>query len=208
MRLLRVALVVVLGMLSLLAAAVPAAAGGGCHVAEFSDQPSDVVKAYGNCFYPTVARVDVGDTVRWHSGDEMSHTVTAVAEGFRSLDELTIDSRLRLTFDEPGVFPYTCLLHPGMGGAIVVGDGVVAEAEDEDEDGSSGSLAAPPGGDDSASQPRAEEPATTVVVANQGENRGPLIAIVIALAAAAALGGLWQRAARRGRVAPAPARQP
>ena len=27
-------------------------------------------------------------------------------------------------FDQDGVYPYSCLLHPGMVGAIVVGDGV------------------------------------------------------------------------------------
>jgi hypothetical protein len=27
-------------------------------------------------------------------------------------------------FDQDGVYPYSCLIHPGMVGAIVVGDGV------------------------------------------------------------------------------------
>ncbi len=31
---------------------------------------------------------------------------------------------VRYRFDEDGVYPYSCLLHPGMVGAIVVGDGV------------------------------------------------------------------------------------
>ena len=31
---------------------------------------------------------------------------------------------MRYRFDEDGVYPYSCLIHPGMVGAIVVGDGV------------------------------------------------------------------------------------
>ena len=31
---------------------------------------------------------------------------------------------MRYRFDQDGVYPYSCLIHPGMVGAIVVGDGV------------------------------------------------------------------------------------
>lgn len=130
-RTLRGVLALVLSATWLVAGAVPAAAGGGgCH-GIFSDEATAEIKVAENCFTPTVARVDAGATVTWFSGKyEAPHTVTAVAEGFSAGPgrDLEAGERLALTFDEPGVYPYACLLHPGMGGAIVVGDGAVADS--------------------------------------------------------------------------------
>jgi plastocyanin len=120
---------VLLGVLLLasIGLAVPAHAGGGCHGVPFEDARSREVKAFGNCFTPTVARVDVGQTVTWHSGDAVNHTVTPVGDSFVTdplSQALKNDSTVAVTFDEPGVYPYVCVLHPMMAGAIVVGDGV------------------------------------------------------------------------------------
>lgn len=109
--------------------AVPAAAGGGCHAQELTDKAATEVKVHENCFSPTVTRVDVGDRVTWFSGEfEAPHTVTGVAGGFGSAD-LPANGRASFTFAEAGVYPYACLLHAGMVGAVVVGDGAAADAE-------------------------------------------------------------------------------
>jgi plastocyanin len=130
----RTAALVLVMVAGLLLGAAPAAAGGGrgCH-GELTDGRGDGIKAYANCFVPTVARVDVGDTVTWHTGDTIDHTVTAVAGGFSLAehdDLLRPSSTVAATFEQPGVYPYVCLLHPGMAGAVVVGDATQVSALD------------------------------------------------------------------------------
>ena len=98
----------------------PAAAGGGCHSQKLTDKATTEVVTVGACFTPVVARVDVGDTVTW-SGNEMAHTVTG-ASAVLFNEDLAPDGTVTSTFDEAGVYPYSCLLHPGMIGAVVVGE--------------------------------------------------------------------------------------
>lgn len=120
-RTLRISTLIVLCAVAVIGSAAPVAAGGGgCH-SPFSDDATKEVKAAGPCFIPAVARVDVGDTVTWFS-DSQEHTITG-ASGHGVADDLPADGQAKATFDEAGVYPYACLLHPGMVGAIVVGDG-------------------------------------------------------------------------------------
>lgn len=99
--------------------AAPAAAGGGCGT--FTDGEGPDVDTPHNCFAPAVARVDVGDTVTWRSTNGVAHNVTTSA-GFGG--DLPPKASFSHRFAEPGVYPYACTLHPGMVGAVVVGDGV------------------------------------------------------------------------------------
>lgn len=99
--------------------AAPAAAGGGCH--EFTDGAGPDVDAKYNCFAPTVARVRPGDTVTWRNADGIPHNITTTA-GFGA--ELPVKDSFSHRFMKPGVYPYACTLHPGMVGAVVVGDGL------------------------------------------------------------------------------------
>lgn len=98
-----------------------AQAGGGRCVEGFVDAAGPEVATSGSCFVPAVVRVDVGGTVRWRSGDGIAHNVVTQA-GFGG--DLPVKQSLSERFDEPGVYPYVCTLHPGMAGAVVVGDGV------------------------------------------------------------------------------------
>lgn len=89
----------------------------------FEDQRTNEIKVTDMCFSPTVARIDVGDTVTFFNG-QTQHMVGGMAGSFGDLHtELAAGKKLSYRFDEEGVFPYACILHPGMGGAIVVGDG-------------------------------------------------------------------------------------
>jgi plastocyanin len=101
--------------------------GGGCHFGSFADAATTRIEAVGNCFEPTVARIEVGDRVRWTNADAFAHTVTGAAGMFDTGDfgpgDLT-----SWTFTQAGVYPYSCLLHPGMVGAIVVGGGGSGQA--------------------------------------------------------------------------------
>lgn len=118
---LRPLLAILLLALALLPAA-PAGAGGGCH-GPFQDGPGPVVETKMNCFMSTVTRVEVGDTVEWRNMDGTQHNVHSSAGFF---GELPPKQAFAHTFNEPGVYPYVCTLHPGMVGAVVVGDGVPA----------------------------------------------------------------------------------
>ena len=70
------------------------------------------------------AEVKVGETLVWTNVDGVSHTITSGSQGQA---EPGFDSGLigpgqaaALTFQEPGEYSYTCLLHPFMNAKIVV----------------------------------------------------------------------------------------
>jgi plastocyanin len=151
-----------LGLLVLLfvAPALPASAGGGCHggVTNGSGVRIDIVSA---CFTPTVLRVDPGQTVTWTNTDPIVHNITA--NNWGHYDDLQPGQTFSTTFHAPGIYPFACTYHPGMSGAIVVGDGAGAGsasgagvdvptshgtqmAESSTREGSSGSLRAWVGG--------------------------------------------------------------
>jgi plastocyanin len=96
--------------------------GGGC-VQPTSDEATTTVSMSDNCFGPTVARIEPGDTVTFTNDTQLPHTVTAAAMEWGSVDHLPPKANLEVGFDTPGVFPYVCVLHPGMVGAVVVGEG-------------------------------------------------------------------------------------
>jgi plastocyanin len=99
----------------------PASAGGGCH-SPASAARATRVEIRDLCFGPTVAYVEPGATVRWTNLDPLEHTVTGLGWQWGSDANLTESAVLSQRFTKPGVYPYSCILHPGMVGAIVVGD--------------------------------------------------------------------------------------
>ncbi len=70
-------------------------------------------------YLPPTLTVPVGSTVRWTNRDEETHTVTSTTGRFGS-PGLDLDETYTYTFTTPGMYPYTCDLHPIMGGMIVV----------------------------------------------------------------------------------------
>lgn len=67
--------------------------------------------------------VTAGESVGWVNGDEVPHTVvtgTPVAPGAFESAPLGTDEGYTLTFDEPGVVPIYCSLHPQMTGVVTV----------------------------------------------------------------------------------------
>jgi plastocyanin len=100
-----------------------ASAGGGCHTRGSSDASSTTVAMRNNCFAATVTRVDEGATVTFINEDEVAHNVTGAGYAWGGEVELYGGDSVEHVFDENGVYVYSCLLHPGMVGAIVVGDG-------------------------------------------------------------------------------------
>jgi plastocyanin len=106
------------------AAGVASAGGGGCHDAPTSAR-GDAVELANLCFTATVLYVEPGTDVTWTNRDSMSHDVVGVGGSWGD-PSLTLFRGDQVTygFADDGVYPYACLIHPGMVGAVVVGDGV------------------------------------------------------------------------------------
>ena len=81
------------------------------------------IKLLPCAFAPTITTVPVGSTVRFFNGPSFSHLVTGAGQAWGSPDvEVPPGTSVAYTFDTAGIYPYACVLHPGMSGVIVVGD--------------------------------------------------------------------------------------
>lgn len=108
--------------------AAPAGAGGGCHSGDLPDVRRAVsgteVEMAMMCFQPRVLAVPPGTSVRFTNDDQAVHVV--IGTGWGTGDELALGEWVDHRFTQPGIYPYSCYLHPGMNGAIVVGDAAPA----------------------------------------------------------------------------------
>jgi plastocyanin len=107
-------------LVALLVPAAPAVAGGGCHSGPTQGE-GDTVEMKDLCFTPSNLTIDPGETVTFVNLDETTHNVGGNLWGFYG--DMTRGDTLTATFDEAGTYPYACSYHPGMTGAIIVGDG-------------------------------------------------------------------------------------
>jgi plastocyanin len=81
------------------------------------DSPTIYMK--GSVFSNTNLVIKAGTTVNWQNDDSMIHTVTADDGSFDS-GQLAPGGVYSRTFNTTGTFAYTCTLHPGMVGVVVV----------------------------------------------------------------------------------------
>jgi plastocyanin len=110
--------------ISALATTTPVyAGGGGCHSQAATDGRGVTVEIKDACFNPTVLHIPPGQKVTWINRDDLLHTVSGTAQSFGTYDQLRLDQSVSYQFKANGVYTYFCLLHPGMTGSIVVGDG-------------------------------------------------------------------------------------
>jgi len=181
-RLIPVLAVTILTLALSVGPATMARAGGGAHCAPmFTDAKADVVRMTRNCFVPTIARVDPGAKVSFVNEDGIPHTVTGAVFVFGSIKEFSTGER-SFRFEEEGTYPYVCILHPGMAGAIVVGDGKGAVSPmSVTED----AFANPPAKDNSSAAD-AEAPGAEPAAAN-GPGMWPIGLAMLAIAGAAAV---------------------
>ncbi len=96
-----------------------ATAGGGCH-SNATQGSGDTVEMSKLCFTPSVLRVDPGTEVTFVNNDPIAHNVSA---GWGTDQDLQDGDSFTATFPDEGTFPYACMYHYGMTGAVVVGDG-------------------------------------------------------------------------------------
>jgi plastocyanin len=117
----RILLLAVLTLGPVLLASAPAVAGGHC--AEVTSGRSAAVDLKGLCIFPTLVRVPSGGgEVTFTNYDEINHVVVGAGYAWGSDGIMHQGDSFTAQFTRDGVYPFQCYLHPGMSGAILVGD--------------------------------------------------------------------------------------
>lgn len=119
-------MVLLVAAMALGASAARASGGGGCG-APVSEGTATTVAIRQFCFESTITHVEPGDEVTFVNEDPVPHNVLGANGAWGSFETLRRGGgEATYRFDGPGVFPYVCAWHPGMVGAIVVGDAEAA----------------------------------------------------------------------------------
>jgi plastocyanin len=176
-------------------ASLPASAGG-CHPESLESSSAKggktvTVPVKGCEFGTTVVHVPEGAAVTWVNHDEVPHTVTGAQLAWGGTDEILRGEKARFQFDESGTYPYYCILHPGMAGAVVVGDG-------EGDDIVAAPVAMPP--------PSTTEPVSSGSIPDPAG--GPSTASTVGIAVLALVAGVGAGIAIRSRSEPHPKQLP
>jgi hypothetical protein len=155
------------------------------------------IKLMPCAFEPTVLQVAEGTEVTFVNGPDFTHLITGANQAWGSPDvEVQPGASISYTFDEGGVYPYACALHPGMSGAIVVGDLDQALAV-----GSTGASKAGGSGGSSAkneSNPAAEaDAAQAEASASSTSTTLPLVALGIGAGLVVGAAAVWLAIRRR-----------
>ena len=116
----RAFLVWMLMTIALLAPIPASAGGGGC---ELTDGSGSTVEIEFSCITPTLIRVEPSDTVTFVNRDSYRHVIVGAGYQWASKGYMRAQEAFAATFDEDGVYPYQCYLHPGMSGTVIVGTG-------------------------------------------------------------------------------------
>lgn len=103
--------------------ASPAIAGGGgvCQ-SDATEATGSMVELRKTCFTPTLTRVDPGQEVAFGNRDGLTHNIVGLGARWGDVNGMSGGETRRFMFNEAGVYPYSCTLHVGMVGAVVVGD--------------------------------------------------------------------------------------
>jgi plastocyanin len=120
----RVAVIALVGAgLTLGLASLARASGGGGCGRPVTDAHGTRVTVKQFCFTPTVLHVRRGDAVTFANLDPFTHDLLGANAVWGSWDALRFGRPVTYRFVRAGVYPYVCTYHPGMVGAIVVGNG-------------------------------------------------------------------------------------
>jgi plastocyanin len=76
------------------------------------------VSMANTAFNPQSVEVRVGGSVRWTNNDNTAHNATGA--GFTSTGNMNPGAAIERQMDTAGTFQYSCTLHAGMNGTIVV----------------------------------------------------------------------------------------
>ena len=174
----------------------PAAVAGdpcyhGFDIPARTEEAATQIKVAPCAFAPTVAHVAVGATVTFFNGPDFTHLITGANAEWGSRDvEVKPGTQTSYTFKKAGIYPYSCALHRGMSGAIVVGD-VSAPA--------AAAPAAPAAGADTTNATGSGSESQSQAASAQGPALGQILGAGVAgvaLGGLVALGVLRSRARR------------
>lgn len=165
-------------------------AGGGGHptacqndrkVSDTYDGPALEVTVRDSCFGPTVARIAPGTELRWVNRGQIPHNIVSVSDpGARQ--ELQPGAGVTMTFAQAGALVYYCAYHPGMTGAVFVGDSL-ADTNPESIRAKPGSSAEPP------SAPLSPTVASVQLPTRNADGASTLTVALLALAVGTIAGG-------------------
>lgn len=100
---------------------------GACRGDSASGPPAGVTDVYasGSVFTPPEAEIGVGGMVRFHmtataQGEGHNAIFSRFAAGAPADIEIVVNETVSRTFSTRGTFAYTCTVHPGMSGEVVV----------------------------------------------------------------------------------------
>jgi plastocyanin len=116
------------GVLTLALVAVPGVVAGdpcyhGYTIPPTTSEATSTVQLDPCAFLPTNAQVEPGTDVTFVNRSGMPHLLMGANAQWGDRDtELAPGSSVVVRFDQPGVYPYSCALHRGMTGSVVVGD--------------------------------------------------------------------------------------
>jgi hypothetical protein len=148
-----------------------------------------------NCtFTPSILRVAPGTEVTFVNRDHFAHNVGA--PGWGMFEHMFQGDAFTATFRESGIYPFACSYHPGMTGAVVVGDGAGA---------GSGASVMGPSTLTEANTDAADGAEARVAPTSAGPSAAPtgwVAGGIVGLALGASLGMIWRG---RGRKDPASA---
>jgi plastocyanin len=105
---------------------VAEAGGGGCTHEAVTAGATTAIDMRASCFTPAVAQIAAGEAVTWTNGDAFEHALSGASGTFGAYRTLGRADTHTIRFERAGIYPYFCPLHPGMAGAIVVGNGDAA----------------------------------------------------------------------------------
>ena len=119
--------------LAALAAAPAARAGDPCFhgysMPPATTEAGSDVRMEPCAFVPTNIRVATGATVTFTNTSGDVHLLTGANQAWGDREkELQPGDTVSATFDKPGVYAFSCAIHRGMTGAVIVGDGDGAAA--------------------------------------------------------------------------------
>ena len=121
--------------LAALAAAPAALAGDPCFhgytIPPSTTEAANDVAMQPCAFVPTNVQVPTGATVTFTNTSGDVHLLTGANQAWGDREkEIRPGDSVSVTFDEPGVYAFSCAIHRGMTGAVIVGgaDGAAATA--------------------------------------------------------------------------------
>ena len=112
-------LTIPIGIGRTLGTVVPREAAGRAVEAGATAAPSVRADIEVYAYVPSRIVIAAGSTVEWTNRDEVVHTVSA-EDGSWESGAIESGATWRVTFTEPGIYPYYCGPHPYMKGAVIV----------------------------------------------------------------------------------------